>query len=57
MKKKLFLLMALLCCFVLAVGILAACNGDDPDDLGEPGDEDVITYGSNITERFLWIIQ
>ena len=45
MKKKLFLLMALLCCFVLAVGILAACNGDDPDDLGEPGDEDVITYG------------
>ena len=29
MKKKLFLLMALLCCFVLAVGILAACNGDE----------------------------
>ena len=45
MKKKLFLLMTVLCCFVLAVGILAACNGDAPDDLGEPGDEDVITYG------------
>ena len=31
MKKKLFLLMALLCCFVLAVGILAACNGNESE--------------------------
>ena len=29
MKKKLILMMALLCCLVLAVGILAACNGDE----------------------------
>lgn len=34
MKKKLFLLMALLCCFVLAVGILAACNGDAGEQTG-----------------------
>ena len=31
MKKKLFLLMAVLCCFVLAVGILAACNGNESE--------------------------
>ena len=29
MKKKLILIMALLCCLVLVVGILAACNGDE----------------------------
>ena len=29
MKKKLILVMALLCCLVLVVGILAACNGDE----------------------------
>ena len=29
MKKKLILMMALLCCLVLVVGILAACNGDE----------------------------
>ena len=34
MKKKLFLLIALLCCFVLAVGILAACNGSESDQNG-----------------------
>ena len=34
MKKKLFLLIALLCCFVLAVGILAACNGSEDDQNG-----------------------
>ena len=31
MKKKLFLLMTVLCCFVLAVGILAACNGNESE--------------------------
>ena len=53
MKKKLFLLMAVLCCFVLAVGILAACNGDQgtqpggqtpggqtPGGMDNPGDID-----------------
>ena len=54
MKKKLILMIALLCCLVLAVGILAACNGDqgtqtggqtpggtdNPGDIDQPGDTD-----------------
>ena len=38
MKKKLILMMALLCCLALVVGILAACNGDEGTQSDTPGD-------------------
>ena len=55
MKRKLFFIIALACCLVLAVGILAACNdssqqtgGNDPS--GQPGDDAVyrtVTFDLN----------
>ena len=38
MKKKLILMMALLCCLALVVSILAACNGDEGTQSDTPGD-------------------
>ena len=55
MKRKLFFIIALACCLVLAVGILAACNdssqqtgGNDPS--AQPGDDAVyriVTFDLN----------
>ena len=34
MRKRFFILIALVCCLVLAAGILAACNGDESTQTG-----------------------
>ena len=51
MKKKLILMMALLCCLALVVGILAACNGDSTEQTGGQTPADSSAYAGRYYEE------